>query len=234
MKLPVTPNPSANQHSALRNVEPSVRRLVSDTSYAQKLLHEFLIATFDIDSPESIARLEKRRAAEKARKAAREAQKAEERKQQHLVVAVDLGCTYSGIAFIASIHQGGQVQVMNEWPAGDRMGKVPTRIAYANENAKPNNLHGYEITAGLKSYAWFKHQFDKNTKETEFDDPYLRKSSGLGIGRLPPGKSVVGVNADFLLFFICRSIQILEHPYGWSRGAGDSNQVLSDNPSTLE
>lgn len=179
------------------------------------MLLNFLTITVKDHSPEHLGRLEKLRATYKAKKEAKEAEEAEERNRQYLIVSIDLGCTYTGIAFIATIHQRPQVQVMNEWPNGDRMAKVATRIAYADENGTlQENAYGYKVSPGLKSYSWFKLHFDRNTPETEFDDPRLRQSSGLGIGKLPPGKSVVDINADFLSFVYDQAFKFLSSRMG--------------------
>jgi len=111
---------------------------------------------------------------------------------------------WKGIAHIATNTTGsGDVQVIKQWSGGGRQSdlleKCPSRYAYANENPTlKEDVWGYQVQAGMKSYSWFKLLLDKDTDATKYDDPLLRQSAGQGMTDLPPGKTSTDLVVDYL------------------------------------
>ena len=125
------------------------------------------------------------------------------KKRQVIIVGIDFGTTYSGIAYVCTVDKHGDVQVLNEYSGGqlqsDVLEKVPTRLAYPFENGG-KEAWGYQVKPGMVSYSWFKLMLDEETDLAEYDDPLLRQSAAMGFNKLPPGKDQKDVTADFLRY----------------------------------
>ena len=145
------------------------------------------------------ARVEK---AAKAREAKR-VKLAEEKDRQKLIVGFDFGCTYSGVSYVSTIDEHQDIQVLKEYSGGmkqsDLLEKVPTRIAYAEEN-NGKDAWGYMVKPGMVSYSWFKLLLDEDTEAAEHDDKLLSQSAGVGMFQLPEGKTPRDVTEDYLTY----------------------------------
>lgn len=123
-----------------------------------------------------------------------------------LSVGIDYGTTFSGIAFITSQRSDVKdIEVISDWPDGAKateyLEKVPSQIAYANENPRhslQDDRWGYGVEAGMRSYCWTKLLLDQKTTATDYDDPSLREASGGAGLNVPSGKTPVDVVADYL------------------------------------
>ncbi|ERF72261.1 hypothetical protein EPUS_02148 [Endocarpon pusillum Z07020] len=147
-------------------------------------------------TPERAAQLQEARE-EKRRKVA------EAKSRQWIIVGLDFGVTFTGIAYIATNVGSRDVQVIRRWSGGGRqtdlLDKSPSRYAYASENKNlTEDAWGYQVQPGMKSYSWFKLLLDGDTNAAEYDDPLLRQSAGQGMTDLPPGKSAKDLAADYL------------------------------------
>ncbi|EXJ56682.1 hypothetical protein A1O7_07026 [Cladophialophora yegresii CBS 114405] len=144
-------------------------------------------------TPEALERREKAKASRDAAKA---------KAAIRIIVGVDFGTTYSGVAFVTSTKSFKDVEVIQKWPGGLTAiaQKVPSLIAYAEENHDAGNEDrwGYDVDSGLLSCSWFKLLLDENTQKTEFDDPLLQKAVGKSLMRIKPGKDAKDVTTDFL------------------------------------
>lgn len=122
---------------------------------------------------------------------------------EKLIVAIDFGTTFSGVAYVSTIHTHGQVRLVLNWPEStESHRKIPTALLY--------NKTGFPVAWGLQAKharltsddilcEWFKSYLDPvNLRSNGTPDPDLPK--------LPPGKDAVTVIADYL-----RSL------YGWAR-----------------
>lgn len=109
------------------------------------------------------------------------------------------------------------VVVITSWPgtsrASETVYKIPSRIAYPNENYRiQNNKWGFQVESGMISYSWTKLLLDKDTPAEEFDDETLKlqEAAGMPILKLPVGKDAVTVAADFLRAVYNHTITTLE------------------------
>jgi len=121
-----------------------------------------------------------------------------------------------GIAYGSTTRDWSEIVVISRWTGGqnDIQEKVPTRIAYADENNFSNDRWGYDVKAGMLSTQWFKLLLDSNTRVTDFDDPDLQQSIGTTLMRLPEGKSAQQVTSDFLYMLYEHTITSLKDLIG--------------------
>lgn len=105
---------------------------------------------------------------------------------------------------------------ITKWPGGSAANetreKVPSKIAYASENPDKltEDVWGYGVFPGLRSYCWTKLLLDKKTCETQYDDPLLQQAVGSAIMGLPPNKSAEDVVSDYLGFMYQHCLRSLE------------------------
>lgn len=94
------------------------------------------------------------------------------------------------------------VEVISSWPGSliHTEEKVPSRLAYANENGFDIDKWGYAVESGMTIVQWFKLLLDSNTEKTDYDDPLLADSLGSGLMHLPAGKDALQVASDFLTY----------------------------------
>ncbi|KAK4892651.1 hypothetical protein LTR27_008927 [Elasticomyces elasticus] len=141
--------------------------------------------------------------------------------RHRLVIGVDFGTTYSGMleqchARCAITANGiflgvsfgttdktsaDDINVIRTWPGKDGEWKVPSRIAYANENSKvglTQNAWGYQVEPTMTSCSWTKLLLDMGAEHNAHDDPSLQLAVDQGMLRLPPDVSPQQVCSDFL------------------------------------
>ncbi|KAF3920558.1 hypothetical protein ABW20_dc0110195 [Dactylellina cionopaga] len=104
-----------------------------------------------------------------------------------IIVGLDFGTTYSGLAFADTTPGEPQISVIQNWPScGQRaISQVPTEIAYTPEAATPFSW-GYDIQPTLTILKWFK-------LFLEYTDEEIKD-----LCELPPGKTILDVTTDFL------------------------------------
>ncbi|KAK2758810.1 hypothetical protein FQN54_003502 [Arachnomyces sp. PD_36] len=118
---------------------------------------------------------------------------------KYLIIGVDFGTTYTGVSYVLSGNKPGDIQVITDWPGTDeRFEKVPSIIAYGEENSSDGTKWGYEVDPSMTAYSWFKLRIVDGEPEEEYDDPLLRQSAGKGLLNLPTGKSAEDVCYDYL------------------------------------
>ncbi|KIX10397.1 uncharacterized protein Z518_01479 [Rhinocladiella mackenziei CBS 650.93] len=135
-----------------------------------------------------------------------------------IIVGVDYGTTYSGVAFATTNTLSWQdIVLVSKWPGNpDTAWKTPSIIAYASENEKfkfPRNQYGYQVTQAHKQYAWTKLQLEGSIDRTEHDDPLLEHLYGTTFSEspnLPPNKSAKDVVQDYLTEIYHYSMQYLK------------------------
>lgn len=81
----------------------------------------------------------------------------ENKQQRKLIVGIDFGTTYSGIAW-AETRRADHQTIVNVWPSGlstregKTMDKVPTEIRYTPEGTE----WGFQIPNVVERHQWFK------------------------------------------------------------------------------
>ncbi|KAL3449873.1 hypothetical protein BJX65DRAFT_305887 [Aspergillus insuetus] len=121
--------------------------------------------------------------------------------QHRIIVGVDFGTTFTGASFVSTrAHDINDIVLIKSWPGPARhteiVLKTPSRIAYAAENGGRERW-GYQVEPGMVAHSWTKLLLDLGTPLTQFDDA-LEDAAGMGIFKLPPGKSAIQVVADYL------------------------------------
>jgi hypothetical protein len=119
--------------------------------------------------------------------------------QARLVICVDFGVTFSGVAYCFESDDGKRdsVKVKTEWPHGSHSQRIPSELYYdqaqkvvswGSDSSDFLSLDGY-VKPGYHKTVWFKARmsFDKSS--------FI---NGLNLGDLPPGKSKLDITADFL------------------------------------
>lgn len=107
-----------------------------------------------------------------------------------------------GVSYVPTNMSARDVVVISNWPGPGRFldtnWKTPSRIAYGAENGgSASNVVGFQVTAKMKSYTWFKLRLDRSAA-TMYDDPDLRQSEGDGVMKLPRGKNATQTCGEYL------------------------------------
>ncbi|KAF3910262.1 hypothetical protein ABW21_db0204908 [Orbilia brochopaga] len=104
-----------------------------------------------------------------------------------IIVGLDFGTTYSGLAFADTTPGEPQISIIQNWPScGNRaISQVPTEIAYTPESTAQFSW-GYDIQPSLTVLKWFK-------LFLEYPDEQIKEMC-----ELPAGKTMLDVTADFL------------------------------------
>jgi molecular chaperone DnaK (HSP70) len=137
--------------------------------------------------------------------------------RHRLIVGVDYGTTYSvcrtrlvkrtrmlileqGVSFVTTDKSNIEdIIVIRSWPGKDGEWKVPTRLAYSQENNElQKNAWGYEVMPKMASCSWTKLLLDINAKDRTYDDPNLQRAVDGGMLHLPPHIEAQQVCSDFL------------------------------------
>ncbi|OAP63615.1 hypothetical protein AYL99_02842 [Fonsecaea erecta] len=136
---------------------------------------------------------------EKAAKAQRRSAILEKSKEarKRLSIGLDIGTTASAIAYAASDASADQISVLDNWDGHVEV-KVPTRVAYAEENDFETDKWGFQVESGMQICNWPKLRLDENTDKADFDDPLLQQAIGQGLMHIPDGKDAPEVISDFL------------------------------------
>ena len=111
------------------------------------------------------------------------------------IVAIDLGCTFSGCCFAVSTGKESldNIHTIKTWPAQPYPGptfKTPTVLALHEENPIEKDQWGYNIDELLKRVAWFKLLFAAEGELKDIDDPLLKEEVGKYLTRLPEGITI--------------------------------------------
>lgn len=69
-----------------------------------------------------------------------------------------------GVAYVLNTKSAKDVNVVTKWQGGqyDILEKVPTRIAFAEENNFDEDKWGYDVEPGMKSCQWFKASYPRS------------------------------------------------------------------------
>ncbi|OQE12833.1 hypothetical protein PENFLA_c061G08046 [Penicillium flavigenum] len=118
-----------------------------------------------------------------------------------LVVGVDDGTTFTGIAYVL-IRAGDQmgsenISSINKWPSSiGEQPSAPSLISYRQDGGP--HLWGFEVNPEMRSYAWKKLLLDRNPQRDEFGDDLLERVTGSEIMKLPDQKEAGEAVADYL------------------------------------
>ncbi|KJA20618.1 hypothetical protein HYPSUDRAFT_166744 [Hypholoma sublateritium FD-334 SS-4] len=158
--------------------------------------------------------------------------------RRKLVLAFDVGTTYSGISY--SVLDPGQVpeiKGVTRFPAHEQIGgasKIPT-VIYYDQDGKVRAVGAEAMQEGIYEQAdeeqWVKAEWFKLHLRSQFA-PGAGKEVSSNIHPLPPNKSVIDVFADYLAYlFECASSYIQgTHPSGvdlWASVQGQIDFVFS-------
>ncbi|KAH8145140.1 uncharacterized protein LAJ45_10920 [Morchella importuna] len=104
-----------------------------------------------------------------------------------IIVAVDFGTTFSGVAF-AYTDEPDDKEVISAWPSGGNRtsDKVPTEVSY-DDRAPGGYRWGFDIRPGQKRHQWFKLQLDPSQKLATKASSLARRYPSRT--ELPPGYS---------------------------------------------
>ncbi|KJA20616.1 hypothetical protein HYPSUDRAFT_42920 [Hypholoma sublateritium FD-334 SS-4] len=158
--------------------------------------------------------------------------------RRKLVLAFDVGTTYSGISYsVLDPDRVPEIKGVTKFPAQDYISgasKIPT-VIYYDRNGKVRAVGAETLRDGIQEQAE-----DEDWVKAEWFKLHLRSRLGPGAGSeitnkippLPPGKTVVQVFADFLVYLLsCASKYIHEtHANGvalWNSVQGQIEFVLS-------
>lgn len=110
--------------------------------------------------------------------------------------------------------------------------KVPTVLAYPEENDGADLKFGLGCKAGMRIVTFFKPHFDADTSVEEFADELLEIAIGGTMMRLPAGMDVEKVTTDFLRCFYEKIMEKFEHMYGQSGLEGTPLRFTLTIPAT--
>ncbi|KAM0425881.1 hypothetical protein ACHAPT_008819 [Fusarium lateritium] len=127
------------------------------------------------------------------------------RARTRLIVGIDYGTTYSGLSFaMSSASDFKEIRPWTAYPGSsthrsDHCEKAPSLVAFAAENDElDQDAWGYQVEPDMKTYAWTKLLLDGCARESEYDDPGLKKAIGSGIMKLPRGHTAKGIVTAYL------------------------------------
>ncbi|EGC45690.1 conserved hypothetical protein [Histoplasma capsulatum var. duboisii H88] len=106
----------------------------------------------------------------------------------YLIVGIDFGTTYSGVA-VGHSENPETIYVISNWPGNvETRNKVSSIIADKSDQSEFRPW-GYEVSSSMDCSSWFKlHMAPKNTSSIQ-DDPLLSQSVGPSLLRIPEGES---------------------------------------------
>jgi len=137
--------------------------------------------------------------------------------KRFLVVGVDFGTSYTGIAYALSDDPDCRnIEVIKEWPGVGRgrdtetLYKVPTEISYTSQPYR----WGYMFRPGMPRYGWFKLLLDPNAGERAYNDFSLTTTIDTGnphaVCSVAPGKTAVEMCEDYLRLVYKHVMETLE------------------------
>ncbi|KAL2849338.1 hypothetical protein BJX68DRAFT_267191 [Aspergillus pseudodeflectus] len=125
-----------------------------------------------------------------------------------IVVGIDMGTYGTAVSYSKPLKSNpnryGTVFTTSQWPSGGPETKVPTRIAYRNENhghsgfGNDDFVWGFRVQPGMTASSWFKLHYNRAAAFTEYSDQMMNGAWNLGVLQLPNGKDEIDVTADFL------------------------------------
>ncbi|RPA76189.1 actin-like ATPase domain-containing protein [Ascobolus immersus RN42] len=142
-----------------------------------------------------------------------------------IVVGVDFGTTYTGIAFVYSIRpEVGDIEVIDTWPGKNgavdnrNLDKVPTELAY-NPDGSPGEW-GYQLAPGAARYGCFKLMLDgsllltisrrDNQGNYHHEKVSIDSGNSNAVFGVPPNKTAVDISADYLRAIYDHTIEKLK------------------------
>ncbi|CAH0022627.1 unnamed protein product, partial [Clonostachys rhizophaga] len=127
------------------------------------------------------------------------------RNKKKLIVGIDYGTTLRTQFCLINASDFNDIKPWTKYPGAsshhaEMAVKAPTRVAFACENKDlDEDAWGYQIEPDMKAYALTKLLLDKDTLQSEYDDPELATSISRGDEfMLPTGKSALTVATRFL------------------------------------
>ncbi|KAL2849380.1 hypothetical protein BJX68DRAFT_267232 [Aspergillus pseudodeflectus] len=125
-----------------------------------------------------------------------------------IIVGLDFGTSGTAFSYTKPVRTGpsryGIVITPSPWPSGGSEQKVPTQIAYKDENSghggfgQEDFVWGFRVRPGMTMSSWFKLFLHMDPLCTPCSDGIMDEAVRMGILRLPPGKSGIDLTADFL------------------------------------
>ncbi|KAI1746422.1 hypothetical protein F4680DRAFT_401390 [Xylaria scruposa] len=117
--------------------------------------------------------------------------------EDRLVIGIDFGTTYSGVAWATKVDfDNGQVNFITSWPGNGREeGKVPTELWYGDD--EDGMAWGYDIPVDAEPFRWFKLLLLRD----EDIDPEVQETGFLSRSRdmmNESGKTAVDLIADYM------------------------------------
>ncbi|PUU75808.1 hypothetical protein B9Z19DRAFT_1030174 [Tuber borchii] len=138
--------------------------------------------------------------------------------RHRLVVGVDFGTTYSGLAYIHTTEPDYKnIEVIDSWPGrgNTNHAKVPTEISYSESGA----TWGYDIPPNEIRHGFFKLLLDVNAAATQYDNPQLATSNPQSMESsyakipLPAGKTAAETTTDYLKLLYTHLMKTLQQRF---------------------
>ncbi|PUU75810.1 hypothetical protein B9Z19DRAFT_1152327 [Tuber borchii] len=138
--------------------------------------------------------------------------------RHRLVVGVDFGTTYSGLAYIHTTEPDYKnIEVIDSWPGrgNTNHAKVPTEISYSESGA----TWGYDIPPNGIRHGFFKLLLDVNAAATQYDNPRLATSNPQSMESsyanipLPAGKTAAETTTDYLKLLYTHLMKTLQQRF---------------------
>ncbi|KAK7539874.1 uncharacterized protein J3D65DRAFT_550985 [Phyllosticta citribraziliensis] len=118
--------------------------------------------------------------------------------QPRIILGLDFGTTCTGVAYGSTVGTVQDIEIISSWPKGSGTCKVPSRIAYRDENPELSVTRwGFRVDHQHVSYTWFKLRLDGDKEVTRGCDVSLFTEFS-GILQLPEGRSAKQTCQDFL------------------------------------
>ncbi|KAF8449901.1 hypothetical protein BDZ91DRAFT_786934 [Kalaharituber pfeilii] len=136
--------------------------------------------------------------------------------QSKIVVGIDFGTTYSGVAWAYSIKPD-EIQTIRQWPGatgGQDVDKVPSEMAYLPEDVFKWGFQtsGYKIQQPDKVLQYVKLLLDPSQEQnSDVRDPLRLDKTRAA---LPEGKKPVDAVTDYLRAVKAHTLEVLGHVFG--------------------
>ncbi|KLJ07402.1 hypothetical protein EMPG_17132 [Blastomyces silverae] len=134
----------------------------------------------------------------------------------HLIVGIDFGTTYSGVAVAHSEFGREKIHIISSWPGNVEVRhKVPTMIEDKSESSNYRGW-GYAISPTTHCSSWFKLHMAPDNTLSKNDDPLLSQSVGPSLLRIPDWETPEILCEEYLRRLYKRVMERLSTIYGQS------------------
>ncbi|KAF2175438.1 actin-like ATPase domain-containing protein [Zopfia rhizophila CBS 207.26] len=136
------------------------------------------------------------------------------RKRHHLIIGLDFGTTYTGVAYALSGKR--RISTINKWPGSEPRSlenekQAPSILAYEDGQV----FWGYQVKPEMRNrYSFMKLHLDKNAPPATYDKPNHEDNLENGYFRLPKEKEIEVVTREYLIKVLTYTREFLEGELG--------------------